>query len=132
MKAARTFGILAGLALILMIGCKSSTTTPTSTTSTSTSTTSTSSTTTTVPLDCETNHTAQVAFHNESANSIHDVIWDGSRITTLWPGTTSQIFTVASGAHTLTFNIANTNQAACSLGTQNLVQCKYYLFPCGK
>ena len=126
MKRGFGLGIFAFSISIIVTGCSSSTTPLTSTTTTS------STTTTTSPLPCEANDTAGVVFQNLSTTNLtFDVIWDGAKITTLSPGSWSAPYTVASGAHTLTFKIANTNQVACSLGTVNLVQCKYYTYPCG-
>jgi hypothetical protein len=119
-------GILVFFISLVMAGCSSGTTPLTSTT------TSSSSTTTTSALPCETNDTAGVVFQNLSTTNLtFDVIWDGAKITTLSPGSWSAPYTVASGAHTLTFKIANTNQVACSFGTVNVAQCKYYTYPCG-
>ena len=126
MNRGRSFGILALLAQIIVFGCAGETT-PTETT-----TSSTTSTTTTTAPPCETNDTAVVVFENLSAtHSTYDVIWDGSKITTLSLGSWSAPYTVSSGSHTLTFNFFNTNQVACSPGTVNLVQCKYYTYSCG-
>ena len=130
MKISRCFEVLALLAFVMMSGCKG-TATSTETTTSTTSTSSTSTTTTTIPLQCETDHTAQVVFYNASAaNLTLDIIWDGSKVTTLWPGTTSQTYDMKAGSHTLTFNVAGTDQVACSLGTVNLVPCIRYVYPC--
>ena len=81
--------------------------------------------------ECEKNQTAKVQFENRSgSNTTYDVIWDGSKLTTLTPGTTSQSYTQPVGQHTLQFRIANTNKAACTQSTPNLGQCEEHLFWC--
>ena len=82
--------------------------------------------------DCETNNTALIRFGNNSnTNSTYNVIWDGSNLVTITPGTESQQFTVAAGVqHTLVFRITNTNNNACSPSTPTLSQCAARIFSC--
>ena len=82
---------------------------------------------------CVTNNTAQIRFTNKSVtNQTYTVLLDGSTITTLAPGTTSDYFTVAAGDHTFLFKISNTGEAACTQGTPNLAQCSYSDYSCNK
>ena len=81
---------------------------------------------------CSSNNTAQVSFRNLSnSNSTYNVIWDGSNLVTITPGSESQQFTVAAGVqHTLVFRITNTNNNACSPSTPTLTQCSSRFFSC--
>jgi hypothetical protein len=82
--------------------------------------------------ECERNNTATVQFENRSAsNTTYDVVWDGSKLTTLAPGTKSSTYTVSAGTtHTLAFKITNTSRMACSQSSPNLAQCQTYLYWC--
>jgi hypothetical protein len=61
--------------------------------------------------DCEKYNTATVTFENKSVNNYtYDVIWDGSRLTTLAPWTKSQVYTVSAGTHTLHFMRSNSSR----------------------
>src|SRR5688572_25142988 len=66
---------------------------------------------------CEANNTAKVRFQNKTGSSLtYSVVWDGSTLTTIGPGVTSEYFTVAAGQHTLHFMVANSgNQEACTI-----------------
>lgn len=81
--------------------------------------------------ECEKNHTAQVTFQNKSATNLtYDVIWDGSKLTTIAPGASSQVYTVSAATHTLQFRITNTSKAACTQSTPVLAQCHSYTYWC--
>ncbi len=81
---------------------------------------------------CQVNNTAQVTFQDRSAsNRTYDVIWDGSRLTTVAPSQTSSAFTVAAGTqHTLVFKFTNTNVDACTPSTPTLSQCSSETYWC--
>ncbi len=79
---------------------------------------------------CVVNSTAKVQFSNRSANSTYSVVWDGSVITTLAAGVTSDLFTVAAGDHTLEFKYSNSNNDACSVSTPNIAQCSSTVYWC--
>ena len=80
---------------------------------------------------CQTNNTANVGFHNSSAATTQDVIWDGVRVATLAPGKTSDTRVVVAGvAHDMQFRIANTATLACSTSSPTLRQCSAWLFTC--
>ncbi len=80
--------------------------------------------------NCVVNNTAKVQFSNRSSGSTYDVIWDGSIITTLAPGVTSDFFTVAAGDHTLVFRYSNTGNNSCTPSTPNLAQCSSMVYWC--
>lgn len=79
---------------------------------------------------CAVNSTAQVQFSNRSASSTYSVVWDGSVVTTLAPGVTSEFFTVAAGDHTLAFKYSNSANLACTESTPNLAQCSSMVYWC--
>lgn len=84
-------------------------------------------------LKCEANKTAKVRFINKTGTSLtYNVEWDGSIITTIGPGATSEYFTVAAGSHTLHFKIANSTAEACTPSTPNLVACSAMEYWCTK
>lgn len=81
---------------------------------------------------CETNNTAKVRFMNKTGSSLtYSVVWDGSTLTTLGPGQTSDYFEVAAGSHTLHFMIANGGEA-CTQSAPVLAQCNNYEYWCTK
>lgn len=81
--------------------------------------------------NCEVNNTAIVTFSNKSASSTYAVLWDGSIITTLAPGETSESYTVSAGIqHTLLFRYSNSTTAACSQSTPTLAQCSSINYFC--
>jgi len=81
--------------------------------------------------ECERHNTATVQFENRSnSNTTYDVIWDGSKRTTIAPGTKSQIYTEAAGQHSLHFKITNTNWSACTPSSPVLAQCSEMLYWC--
>jgi len=82
---------------------------------------------------CEANNTAKVRFMNKTGTSqTYSVLWDGSVITTLGPGATSEYYTVAAGTHTLHFKIANSTAEACTPSTPNLAVCSSMDYWCTK
>ncbi|MCD6063520.1 MAG: Tenascin domain [Flavipsychrobacter sp.] len=83
---------------------------------------------------CEANNTAKVRFQNKTGTSLtYEVVWDGSTITTVGPGSTSDYYTVAAGHHTLHFKIANSGgQEACTQSTPNLAVCSSMEYWCTK
>ncbi|MBZ0100148.1 MAG: calcium-binding EGF-like domain-containing protein [Taibaiella sp.] len=82
---------------------------------------------------CEANETARVRFINKTGTSqTYSVLWDGSVITTLGPGATSEYYTVAAGLHTLHFKIANSSTEACTISTPNLAVCSSMEYWCTK
>ncbi|MBS1772256.1 MAG: calcium-binding EGF-like domain-containing protein [Bacteroidetes bacterium] len=82
---------------------------------------------------CEANNTAQIRFQNKTGTSTtYSVVFDGSTITTVAPGATSDYFTVTAGIHTLHFMIANSTNEACTISTPNLVVCTYNEYYCTK
>ncbi|MCB0696041.1 MAG: calcium-binding EGF-like domain-containing protein [Chitinophagaceae bacterium] len=82
---------------------------------------------------CEANNTASVRFINKTGTSqTYSVVWDGSVITTLGPGATSEYYTVAAGQHTLHFMISNSGTEACTQSTPNLAVCSSMEYWCTK
>lgn len=82
---------------------------------------------------CEANKTAKVRFMNKTGTSqTYSVVWDGSVITTLGPGATSEYYTVTAGLHTLHFMISNTGTEACTESTPTLVACSSMEYWCTK
>ncbi len=79
---------------------------------------------------CEVNSTALVQFSNRSANSTYSILWDGSIITTLSAGVTSELYTVAAGQHTLEFRYSNSSTSSCTPSTPNLAQCSSTVYWC--
>lgn len=79
---------------------------------------------------CAANNTASIQFSNRSANKTYSVVWDGSVITTLAAGVTSDYFTVAAGQHTLEFRYSNSSTDACTLSTPNVAQCSSTVYWC--
>lgn len=80
---------------------------------------------------CETNHTATIRFQNQTTRNLtYDIIFDGSRVATIGPGTTSQTFTVNAGTHTILFKVTNTNITACYESSPNIAQCSDHTYSC--
>ena len=80
---------------------------------------------------CEKNKTAQVKFQNKTGSSqTYSVVWDGSLITTLSPGSESAFYTVAAGQHTLHFLISNSSNEACTESTPVLLECSSMNYWC--
>ena len=106
--------------MVAYMGCTKTTTSP-------------SNNTTTTTLPCESNNTAQVRFVNKTGTSTtYSVVWDGSTITTVAPGATSDYYTVAAGQHTLHFMVANSSAEACTQSTPNLAKCTSMEYWCTK
>ncbi len=80
--------------------------------------------------DCEKNSTGTVYFENRHGTTTYDIIWDGSKLTTVTPGNRSDTYTFASGQHTLLFRVTNTTTAACTQSTPNLATCSSVFFYC--
>ena len=82
---------------------------------------------------CEVNNTARVRFQNKTGSSLtYSVVWDGSTLTTLAPGQTSDYYTVAAAQHTLHFMVANSTQEACTQSSPVLTQCMDHEYWCVK
>lgn len=82
---------------------------------------------------CEVNNTARVRFQNKTGSSLtYSVVWDGSTLTTLGPGQTSEYYTMSASAHTLHFMVANSTQEACTQSTPVLAQCMDQEYWCTK
>jgi hypothetical protein len=82
---------------------------------------------------CEANNTAQVRFSNKTGTSLtYSVVWDGSTLTTIGPGSTSDYYTVAAGTHTLHFMIANSSNEACTISSPVLAVCDAEEYWCTK
>ncbi len=80
---------------------------------------------------CETNNTATVKFENRSnTNTTYDIIWDGSKVATVVPGSTSEAFTVSAVQHTMLFKVTNTNTVACNESTPTPAQCSEHIYWC--
>ena len=80
---------------------------------------------------CAANSTAWVQFSNRSASSTYSIVWDGSVITTISSGVTSDFFVVNSGQHTLEFRYSNSSSDACTISTPNVAQCSSMVYWCG-
>lgn len=81
---------------------------------------------------CQSGSTGTVFFQNRSSSNLtYDVIWDGSRLTTLAPGGDSQVYTFASNIqHTLRFQFTNTSVLACNQSTPVLTTCAATFYGC--
>jgi hypothetical protein len=83
------------------------------------------------PPACQTSNTADVAFRNNNARNVYQILWNGAVIGTLPPGRTGLNRTVPAGTpHTLTFRIANTTTNACAPSGAVLTQCTSTVFSC--
>lgn len=82
--------------------------------------------------DCEANNTANIRFKNNSnTNRTYTVIWNGSTLATISPGSETEQFTVAAGVqHTLVFRFTNTSTNACTPSTPTLAQCAARILSC--
>lgn len=92
----------------------------------------TTSTPTTTLQACMVDNTAKITFENRStSNKTYDIVWDGSRMTTLWPTQKSATYTEAAGVtHSLQFKITNSSQVACSTSRPILVVCTSQTYWC--
>ena len=82
---------------------------------------------------CKQNNTASVSFHNVSTtNRTYNIVFDGSNLTTVAPGQTSNSYTIAAGTqHSLTFTFTNTGGNACTTSFPTLAQCASSTYSCG-
>lgn len=81
---------------------------------------------------CQAQNTGTVFFQNRStANLTYDVIWDGSKLTTITPGSDSQVYTFAANiTHSLRFQFTNTAILACNASTPVLTTCGATFYGC--
>lgn len=81
---------------------------------------------------CQTQSTATVYFQNRTtANLTYDIVWDGSRITTVAPGRDSAVYTFAANVpHALRFQFTNTTVLACNASTPTLATCSNNFYSC--
>lgn len=81
---------------------------------------------------CQSQNTATVYFQNRStANLTYDIVWDGSKLTTVTPGKDSQVYTFAANVpHTLRFQYTNTSLLACNASTPVLTTCAATFYGC--
>jgi hypothetical protein len=82
---------------------------------------------------CKQNNTASISFHNVSTtNRTYNIVFDGSNLTTVAPGQTSNSYTIAAGTqHSLTFTFTNTGGNACTTSFPTLAQCASSTYSCG-
>lgn len=82
---------------------------------------------------CQSNNTGTVYFQNRSTSNLtYDIVWDGSRLTTVAPGSDSQVYTFAANIqHTLRFQFTNTTLLACNASTPVLARCAATFYSCG-
>jgi hypothetical protein len=81
---------------------------------------------------CEANNTARVRFTNKTVTNLtYTIVWDGSTLTTVLPGQTSEYFTVAAAQHTLHFMVSNGTEA-CTVSSPVLALCQDYEYNCNK
>jgi hypothetical protein len=82
---------------------------------------------------CKQNNTASISFRNASTtNRTYNIVFDGSNLTTVAPGQTSNSYTIAAGTqHSLTFTFTNTGGNACSTSFPTLAQCASSTYSCG-
>jgi hypothetical protein len=81
---------------------------------------------------CQSQNTATVYFQNRTTSNLtYDVVWDGSRLTTVGPGQSSQVYTFAANVgHTLRFQYTNTSLLACNQSTPTLATCSNNSYFC--
>lgn len=81
---------------------------------------------------CQSQNTATVSFQNRSTTNLtYDIVWDGSKLTTVAPARDSQVYTFAANiTHTLRFQYTNTTLLACSASTPVLVTCANAFYSC--
>ena len=81
---------------------------------------------------CQTQHTANINFTNQSVtNRTYDILVDGSRVTTLAPGQTSSNFVVTAAVqHIIQFNVSNTSTSACTPSLASLIECTTQGYTC--
>ena len=83
-------------------------------------------------LQCQVNNTGKLVFRNQSnTNATYDLIWDGSKLYTIAPGSETDTLVTAAGIqHTMLFQITNTSNNACNPATPTLAQCSVGWFAC--
>ncbi len=83
-------------------------------------------------LQCQVNNSAKLVFRNQSnTNATYDLIWDGSKLYTIAPGSeTDTLVTDAGVQHTLQFQFTNSSNSACNPSTPTLAQCYSGWFAC--
>ncbi len=83
-------------------------------------------------LACQVNNTAKLVFRNQSnTNATYDLIWDGSKLYTIAPGSETDTLVTAAGVqHTLQFQFTNSSNSACNPSTPTLAQCYTGWFAC--
>ena len=83
-------------------------------------------------LSCQTNNTAKLVFRNQSnTNATYDLLWNGSKLFTIAPGSESDTLVTAAGIqHTLVFQFTNSSNNACNPATPTLAQCSNGWFSC--
>lgn len=82
---------------------------------------------------CQSQNTSTVYFQNRTVSNLtYDIVWDGSRLTTVTPGKDTQIYTFAANVqHSLRFQITNTTVLACNPSTPVLTVCGATFYGCG-
>ena len=83
-------------------------------------------------LQCQVNNTGKLVFRNQSnTNATYDLIWDGSKLYTIAPGSETDTLVTAAGVqHTLLFQFTNSSNNACNAATPTLAQCSNGWFSC--
>ncbi len=83
-------------------------------------------------LSCQVNNTAKLVFRNQSnTNATYDLLWNGSKLFTIAPGSESDTLVTAAGIqHTLLFQFTNSSNNACNPATPTLAQCSNGWFSC--
>lgn len=82
---------------------------------------------------CQTQNTASVSFHNTSASTTQNVLWDGIQTARLTPGRTSSppLVVVAGIAHRMEFrDTANRVNRGCAVAMPILLRCEDQTFTC--
>lgn len=81
---------------------------------------------------CQSQNTGTVYFQNRSSSNLtYDIIWDGSKLTTVSPGADSQVYTFSANiSHALRFQFTNTSLLACNASTPILTTCGAAFYGC--
>ena len=84
------------------------------------------------PAECWVNETAEMRFGNNSTtNSTHDIFLDGTKIATVAPEDTTEIFTVTANiSHWIKFHFTNTEVYACDSFPYMLLKCRSTILWC--
>ena len=73
---------------------------------------------------CVSSNTATVTFQNREVSETIDLVFDGTKFTTLSPGATSSPKTVVAGIqHSVEWKLTNSNLHTCSTSAPSFVQC---------